>query len=94
MTSLSQQLRNVKEFSAIAVPLFFDFCFLTQSVCICSITFCEHIKVQQTYLLACFAASSRIHSEADISYIPLTTYSCNAPTFRVQNKLISLRKSC
>ncbi|KAI8530737.1 hypothetical protein RHMOL_Rhmol11G0082800 [Rhododendron molle] len=67
-SSLFQQLRSVKELPAIAAPLFFNFCFLAQSVHICSITLCERNKVHQAYLLARFAASSRIHSEADISY--------------------------
>ncbi|KAI8530736.1 hypothetical protein RHMOL_Rhmol11G0082800 [Rhododendron molle] len=66
--SLYEALRSVKELPAIAAPLFFNFCFLAQSVHICSITLCERNKVHQAYLLARFAASSRIHSEADISY--------------------------
>ncbi|KAI8566688.1 hypothetical protein RHMOL_Rhmol02G0061600 [Rhododendron molle] len=61
-------LRSSKEFLALAAPLFFDFCFLAQEVHFCSVSLCERSSVHQAFLLARFAASSRIHSEVNTSY--------------------------
>ncbi|KAG5531062.1 hypothetical protein RHGRI_025876 [Rhododendron griersonianum] len=67
-SSLFYQLRSIKEIPAIAAPLFFDFCFLVQSVHFCSLSLCDLSRLHQAYFLAKFAASSRIHSEVDTSY--------------------------
>ncbi|KAI8559627.1 hypothetical protein RHMOL_Rhmol04G0188000 [Rhododendron molle] len=43
-SSLFYQLRSIKEFPAIVAPLFFDFCFLVQSVHFCYVTIAYYIK--------------------------------------------------
>ncbi|KAI8559626.1 hypothetical protein RHMOL_Rhmol04G0188000 [Rhododendron molle] len=41
---LIEALRSIKEFPAIVAPLFFDFCFLVQSVHFCYVTIAYYIK--------------------------------------------------
>ncbi|KAI8531554.1 hypothetical protein RHMOL_Rhmol11G0145500 [Rhododendron molle] len=66
--SLLHQLRSIKEYPAIAAPLFFDFCFLVQSVHLCSVSLCDRSRIHQAYVASEYVASCRIHAEIDSSY--------------------------